>query len=243
MPPPDTPPPPSQPNQQPSQWRENTKTALEIFGLLVLCAYTVFSCLQWLQIRWTNRLTREALTHSEDTLTQTLIKMQGQIDVANKANEISKTQFQKDQRPYVAELANSIENPGFYEIPQSPGMGQITWTWHLTNYGKTPAYDMSFREWIKMGDGKFERSYSAHSDGRPDLGGAVPPGSPMYHTVVSKPISKDEFTQLMAKDEGITIRVVIDYRDSYGIWYQTGLCQSHLRSNAIEECRQYSYIR
>jgi hypothetical protein len=74
--------PPSNPpsNEEPSQWRENTKLGLEIFGLLVLICYTVFSCLQWLQIRWTNRLTREALDGSSYSLQQTLTKMQGQIN-------------------------------------------------------------------------------------------------------------------------------------------------------------------
>ena len=61
-------------------WRENTKLGLEIFGLLILIVYTVFSGLQWVQIRWTNRLTREALDGNNEQLQQTLSKMQGQIN-------------------------------------------------------------------------------------------------------------------------------------------------------------------
>jgi hypothetical protein len=85
-PPPDPPQPPSAPpsaDNNPSKWRENTKIGLEIFGVLLLFAYTWFTCLQWLQIRWTNRLTREALNDNDKTLSQTLAKLQGQIDATN----------------------------------------------------------------------------------------------------------------------------------------------------------------
>jgi hypothetical protein len=84
--PPDPPQPPAtpcNPDKKASKWRENAKMGFELFGLVILTAYTVFSCLQWLQIRWTNRLTREALSHSESTLNQTTVKMQGQIDATN----------------------------------------------------------------------------------------------------------------------------------------------------------------
>jgi hypothetical protein len=81
--PPQSPPPPSGENQPPQnngKWRENTKIGLEIFGVVLLFAYTWFTCLQWLQIRWTNNLTREALNYNDESLNRTLKKMQGQID-------------------------------------------------------------------------------------------------------------------------------------------------------------------
>jgi hypothetical protein len=62
-PPPTPADPPS--HQEGSKWRENTKLGLEIVGLAALIIYTIFSILQWAQIRWTNRLTREALNGSE----------------------------------------------------------------------------------------------------------------------------------------------------------------------------------
>jgi hypothetical protein len=85
--PPPAPPANPPPDKEPSKWRENTKLCLEIFGLAVLCAYTVFSCLQWLQIRWTNRLTREALDGSNSALQQTLGRMEWQI---KETHEIAK---------------------------------------------------------------------------------------------------------------------------------------------------------
>lgn len=114
--PPIAPPASGQPSQQPSNWRENTKTGLEIFGLVVLVAYTVFSCLQWMQIRWTNRLTREALSHSEETLGQTTDKMQGQIDATNRlyGKPKSKPQTLTRWRPT---LASNLPLPG---MPLTP---------------------------------------------------------------------------------------------------------------------------
>ena len=76
-------------------WRENTKFALEVIGLCVLIAYTVFSCLQWLQIRWTNRLTREALDGNAQSLYQTLNKMQGEIDEIKRLADNAGIQAQK----------------------------------------------------------------------------------------------------------------------------------------------------
>jgi hypothetical protein len=71
------------PQKDRCKWRENTKFGLEISGFVVLAAYTFFSCMQWLQIRDTNRLTREALDDNSKSLTQTLDKMQAQINVTN----------------------------------------------------------------------------------------------------------------------------------------------------------------
>jgi hypothetical protein len=67
-----------------SKWKKNTKFGLEIFGILVLFAYTWFSCLQWLQIRYTNYLTSRALDDGNTSLSKTLTKMQGQIDATNR---------------------------------------------------------------------------------------------------------------------------------------------------------------
>lgn len=75
---------PHDPAAQKSKWWdkcwEHKQFILELVAFAVLCAYTGFACLQWLQIKWTNKLTREALDGSGQTLQATLGKMQGQID-------------------------------------------------------------------------------------------------------------------------------------------------------------------
>lgn len=107
--PPAPPRPPAQPPSTPRpadnnsrKWRENTKIGLEIFGALLLFAYTWFTCLQWLQIRWTNHLTREALNDNDKTLSQTLAKLQGQIDATNVL-----AGYAKDQADHAAVMATN----------------------------------------------------------------------------------------------------------------------------------------
>jgi hypothetical protein len=85
---------PSEPPQTPCRydprektarkWKENTKLGLEIGGLAILLVYTIFSALQWAQLRWTNRLTRDALKDNGTSLQATLNKMQGQTDATNR---------------------------------------------------------------------------------------------------------------------------------------------------------------
>jgi hypothetical protein len=90
---PDSPPPPpsgSAAYQKPYERRDNTKLVLEILGVLILIIYTVFTALQWSQIRWTNRLTHQALSDNGDALAKTLIKMQGQIDTAGRQADRTK---------------------------------------------------------------------------------------------------------------------------------------------------------
>lgn len=89
------PPQPPEPQSQPPRetgWRENVTLGIEALGLTALVVYTVFSILQWAQIRYTNQLTARALDGSDKSLTQTLAKMQGQTDATNKLATQAKTQ-------------------------------------------------------------------------------------------------------------------------------------------------------
>lgn len=105
--PPSTPP----PNEEPSKWRENTELGLTIGGLVVVIAYTIFSGLQWAQIRWTNRLTREALDGNGIALQQTLTKLQGQIDQEGRQADNTHTlaDRMKDQADRTKDLADQAK--------------------------------------------------------------------------------------------------------------------------------------
>ena len=74
-------------NEQTQNSRDNAKFWIEVVGLLVLIAYTVFAGLQWGQAKWTNHLTREALNGNGAALAQTLKKMDWQ---AQETHEIAK---------------------------------------------------------------------------------------------------------------------------------------------------------
>jgi hypothetical protein len=86
------------------KWRDNIKLVLEISGLLILLIYTVFSGLQWAQIRLTNRLTKEALGDNSQSLNQTLGKMQLQADAMNRlasAEETANLNALASDRPWI----------------------------------------------------------------------------------------------------------------------------------------------
>ena len=116
--PPDPPLPPfggSAAYQEPHERREKTKLVLEVIGGVLLLVYTVFTALQWSQIRWTNRLTDQALKGSGDALSQTLTKMQGQIDAAGRQADRTKDlsdrmKDQADQTQIIAKQAKVSAN-------------------------------------------------------------------------------------------------------------------------------------
>lgn len=78
--------------------RKHVSLAIEVAGLLALIIYTIFSILQWQQIRWTNRLTRQALDSSNATLQQTLKKMQEQTDATNRLYSEAQKQTMEAQK-------------------------------------------------------------------------------------------------------------------------------------------------
>lgn len=126
--PPQPPAPQNPAHRQPKKWRENAKLGLEIGGLAVLIFYTIFSCFRWLQIRWTNRLTREALDHTEYSINATLGKMQEQIDAEH-------TQIRADQRAW---LLIKFTNP-FQWKQNQPIISYM----EIDNVGKTAALNMT----------------------------------------------------------------------------------------------------
>jgi hypothetical protein len=144
------------PSEKPCKWRENTKLILEIIGLAVLIVYTVFSGLQWAQIRWTNRLTREALNGSNVALQQTLDKMQQQITQMSRMADNTRIQatntdtlagfskgqlevMQSGQRPWLAVEA-SIKDRGGDTIDYGAA---------IKNFGSVPAIRVGFDLTVK----------------------------------------------------------------------------------------------
>lgn len=101
--PPQTPEPPAPQEpapKKPYKWRRDLKLGIEFLGLAALIVYTVFSILQWLQIRYTNQLTARALDGNKETLDRTLGKMQAQIDTANA--QYGEAQIQTGQTTIIA---------------------------------------------------------------------------------------------------------------------------------------------
>jgi hypothetical protein len=162
---------------------------------------------------------------------------------AQAANTDAENRFREDERPYIWFTAAGNGTPEFHPTPNTnPPTGQVVWSWHYTDYGKTPAYGLQFiREEIKVGDRPFkimfERAY------RPGIGTVIPPGKDDFATIPSSPIAQEDFNRLLQIDRSIAIRGRVDYADAGGALYETGFCQSRLTSGATEYCEEDNYIK
>jgi len=90
------------------------------------------------------------------------------------ANNDAPDRFRQDERPYIW-LTNDLGQPSFLQRPEwkKEEGGYIVWDWHFTNYGKSPAYNITFRQGMTIGDKAptrnriyspyFSRRKSAHS--------------------------------------------------------------------------------
>jgi hypothetical protein len=242
------------PAKKPCNWLDITKSGLEILGLVTLIVYTVFSGLQWAQMRRTNRLTKEALNASDTSLQQTLGKMQEQVDAANKAVDVSKKalnqdhdQFNMSQRPYLAQTSMRADAPQFYVNPaKSDGSGQLYWNLYITNYGKTPAINIASHQEMSLEGKPYFLSYGG--SGKPagkgiDVGGFQPPGAESFDTVLSAPMQRQEFDRIMAANQSVSIRVRIQYQDMNGSPYETSICLRRMNVGAITICKKDNYIK
>ena len=74
-------------------------------------------------------------------------------NIASDALRLSRDNFRQDQRPYIW-LTGDLGSPRFIPPLVQPEsiVGQVIWTFHFTNYGKTPAYNIRYQKYIKMGD-------------------------------------------------------------------------------------------
>jgi hypothetical protein len=116
--------------------------------LAALIVYTVFSVLQWAQIRWTNRLTREALNGSDSALKQTLEKLQSQInqmsrlaDNAGKQADVG-TATLKLERPWIG--------PAWRAVLYLPNGEPDGVDWRFRNGGRSPAIHVFIHLELKL---------------------------------------------------------------------------------------------
>lgn len=195
--------------------------------------YTYYASVQATQMR--NATT--AAQQSADAAT----KAAGQ---AQQANTDAWTRFGQGERPYVWLTSNGLGSPEF--IPEagntSSTTGQVIWTWHFTNYGRTPAYNVRWHHYVSINGGPFIESYRAPSAG--DGGGPLPPTEDDFSTVVSRPsVTRQEFEQAISpRGKGVSILIRMDYTDSSGRKYSTAICLQRLNAGAIAFCAG-SYIQ
>jgi hypothetical protein len=105
---------------------------------------------------------------------------------ARYANQLTR----EARRPYIWLTNNGLGSPQFILNANKTGLGQVTWDWHYTNYGQSPAYNVTFLTFIKLGNGPFRPSYGQT---KPDVGAPLPPNKDDFSTVISAPIEPQEF--------------------------------------------------
>jgi hypothetical protein len=160
-------------------------------------------------------------------------------DAAITAIGVARDHFRQEQRPYI--WVSNFGAPEF--IPQrgdpKSQTGQVLWTWHFTNYGKTPAHKTTSELYIQLGTGqmKLGHGYSEQKQ----IGVPVPPGADYFRTVVSDPVTRDEFNRLFVT-EGIRIKAHYTYTDAGGTPYESEFCLVHLNSGSISFCEP-GYIK
>jgi hypothetical protein len=159
-------------------------------------------------------------------------------DAAIKSATAAETALQltrQEQRPIVW-LTNDLGGPHLIMdmLPLDPTAGQIVWTWHYTNYGKTPALHVSFRHFMVI-EGKRAESFGAKPAG---LSGApVPTGKDDFSSVVSAPgIKPEEYLRLAQTDDAIGVDGEITYEDAAGTVYRSTFCLQRLALGSIKYC-------
>jgi hypothetical protein len=141
-------------------------------------------------------------------------------------------EMQAEQRPNLW-FGGNLGSPQLLET--APGSGQILWTVHLTNYGKTFVAGGTMHKEIKIGNGTFEPSYK-----EPEAGAAIGPTAPnqdIFVTVVSRPgITATYYNSALLTREGIQVKLVADYHDLGSKQFQSSMCLKRTNAGSIAFC-------
>jgi hypothetical protein len=141
-----------------------------------------------------------------------------------------------DQRPYIS--PNDLGSPRFFMTPNNGG--QVVWSYQFHNYGRGLAKDVSFRQFIKVGDEHYQPSYGSTG---PSKASPIPGSKIVFATVVSRPgFSQEEFNRFLGVDGGIGILIQFHYFGTVSkTEFEDTFCLQRLASGAIayrqpEEC-------
>jgi len=219
----------------PAQSRKYQRLTLLVSGLtlLAIIIYAILVYFQWTEMIAATDATQQAVHEARLSRQQAQKSLNATID-----------QFHSEQRPYVWTISSGVGSPEFVPSRQpNSRTGQVTWTWHYTNYGKTPAYNVRFRHFISIDGGPFVESYRATRQG--SFGPPLPPTQDVIAEVISGPgVTPEQWTHATSLGgQGISIRMKIEYTDTYGVMYETGICLSRLNTGAISFCREGNYIK
>jgi hypothetical protein len=145
-----------------------------------------------------------------------------------------------EQRPVIWVGTNQVGAPRFVINPLT-GAGQIVWTFHFSNFGKSIVARGTGKMFLKVGDKDFERSFEQDKSGIVIV--PIVPSEDVFTSVISRPgITNAQFEALLLRDKAIQLKAVFDYADPSGSQYESVVCLAHLRTGAILYC-DGGYIR
>jgi hypothetical protein len=139
-------------------------------------------------------------------------------------NGISNTQknFVKDQRPYIWNSQN--------QLPHLKIGDKVTWNYHYTNFGKSPAIGVAFRCQIFLAAHKTPQSKDLfapiHNPQYMSEGFIVPPGdSSGWSTCESDEIATESDTEMVKTyDAAVGLKIFYEYSDTAGNVYTSRVC-------------------
>jgi hypothetical protein len=202
---------------------------LSVFGILVAAATGV-------AIVWQDIIANAALVE----LQKQFPELQKSAAAADQGVKDARSNFENDERPYIW-IRSKLDAPQFRFNPINNNQGQILWDWHVVNYGKTPAQNVRFTQYMKIGNKPFVFSYG-EKENNPSA--PIPPNADIvFDTIISAPITPKQYADLIKTDGGIQIKVVLNYSGLQGGGYETSLCLSRLQNGAISFCKPYNYIK
>jgi len=202
-----------------NHWWDVAKPYVEICGVALLAIYTGFT----IAIYSANKKSADAAESAATT--------------ASNALSDARKNFLAEQRP-ILWLTNDIGEPKVFTNPKDPSEGQILWTWHYTNYGKTPPKKITFEHYFKFDDVPPVPSYGA---AKINIAAPIPPGKVDFATVVSSLMKVTEISTHLKQGQ-VGIIVVIKYTDVYDVNYETGICLQRTNAGSITYCRDGNYI-
>ena len=180
----------------------NATVAIAIFTVVAV----VVGGLQW-----------RALHDTDEKIGKQIVALNRQLDL-----------MEADQRPYLG-ITENLKFPEFR--PQPSNESYIVWTWEFGNFGKGLAKNISYDQYIKVGDGPYKRS---HSEVKARFAGDIAPAKTAYSTVRSQPgFTQEQFTALAGRESGIGLLVEMHFFNESGHQFHNAFCLEKLANLAV----------
>lgn len=222
---------------------ERIRICLDITGVavavLLLIAAVITAVIFYGQLQEAKEQTRVFKRQAD----QAKLDAAQQLSTAKVALLAEQNRFVKDQRPYI--WSNSVAEP---DQPRMTAGQVVTWNWHYTVYGKTPAIGAAGREQVIWGPRArsqlVKNFFSAVHKPNDESGTVIPPGKDMYssaHSFKNNPSAQD-IEWIKTHDGGIMLVAYFEYFDNSGSLYKSTICMERLATGAIADCKAFTKI-